>query len=266
MHRTKRVFTALCGMALCLVIACASTGTAPKAGKAPASDPRQAWADVLSKYVDTDGRIDFRALASNRGGLDLYVGWVGRVSPRNSAASAVTAAPAEFPSRDSKLAYYINAYNALAMHTVLELRQPKDLATVKDRLFGADSLVLGGERISLGELENRILRPMGDPRIHFALNDMARSSPRLPREPFRADQLDMELEATAQFFLNQERNVQVDASRKTVRLSSMLELYAEDFLRKAPSLIAYANRYRDSKIPDDYRVEFIPFDWTLNQK
>ena len=38
-----------------------------------------------------------------------------------------------------------------------------------------------------------------------------------------------------------------------------------DFLKKAPSLIAYANRYREAKIPDSYRVEFIPYDWTLNQ-
>jgi hypothetical protein len=143
---------------------------------------------------------------------------------------------------------------------------PKNLDAVKVKFFYSSKLTVGGQPISLYDLENKIVRPMGDPRVHFALNCMVRGCPRLPREPFRADQLDMELEACAQYFLNETRNVQVDADKQTVRFSQILQFYTEDFLKKAPSLAAYANKYRDSKIPETYKVDFIPYDWILNQR
>ena len=241
------------------VSACAVNVPAPKTGAtAPAADPQTAWSNVLSKYVDPNGKIDFLGLSKDRSDLDAYVAWIGSVSPAKT--------PASFPTKDAKLAYYINAYNALAMYNVLESGMPKDLNAVKVRFFYRNKLALGGEKMSLYDLENKIIRPMGDPRVHFALNCMVRGCPRLPREAFRADQLDMELEATAQYFLNEDRNVQVDASKETVRFSEILKFYTDDFLKKAPSLAAYANKYRESKIPETYKVEFIPYDWTLNQR
>jgi hypothetical protein len=232
-------------LALSLLTACAVNVPPPKTGaSSPVADPQKAWASVLSRYVDPNGKIDFAALSHDRGELDAYVAWIASVSPANT--------PASFPNQDAKLAYYLNAYNALAMYNVLESGMPKDLNAVKVRFFY--------------DLENKIIRPMGDPRVHFALNCMVRGCPRLPREPFRADQVQMELEATAQYFLNEDRNVQVDADKQTVRFSEILKFYTEDFLKKAPSLPAYANKYRDSKIPEAYKVDFIPYDWTLNQK
>lgn len=230
----------------------------PASGAPEAGNPGKLWENVLSKYVDAQGRIDFLAISKDRADLDAYVAWVGRVSPANT--------PGSFPTPESRLAYYLNAYNALALYNVLESGMPKDLNAVKVRFFYRNKLGIGGEKMSLYDLENKIIRPMGDPRVHFALNCMVRGCPRLPREPFRADQLDMELQATAQYFLNEERNVQIQPERQTVRFSQILEFYTEDFLKKAPSLAAYANQYRDAKIPESSKVEFIPYDWTLNQK
>ncbi|MCA1582466.1 MAG: DUF547 domain-containing protein [Acidobacteria bacterium] len=252
---------------LLLVSACAVNVPAPKSAAAPAgaaapatttADADKTWARVLSKYVDDSGRIDFAGVAKDRADLDAYVAWIGRVSPANT--------PASFPTKESKLAYYLNAYNALAMYNVIESGQPKDLNAVKVRFFYRNKLSLGGEKMSLYDLENKIVRPMGDPRVHFALNCMVRGCPRLPREPFRADQLDMELEATAQYFLNENRNVQPEPDRQTVRFSQILQFYTDDFLKKSPSLVAYANKYREAKIPEGSKVEFIPYDWTLNQR
>jgi len=233
---------------------------AATAGAAAPDDAaiQKGWADVLSKYVDDSGKIDFISLSKDRAGLDAYVAWIGRVSPANT--------PAAFPTKDARLAYYINAYNALAMYNVLESGMPKDLNAVKVRFFYRNKLGIGGEKMSLYDLENKIIRPMGDPRVHFALNCMVRGCPRLPREPFRADQLELELQATAQYFLNEPRNVEIQADKQTVRFSQILQFYTEDFLKKSPSLIAYANGYRESKIPESYKVDFIPYDWTLNQK
>ncbi|MEP7132426.1 MAG: DUF547 domain-containing protein [Acidobacteriota bacterium] len=248
------VFAASCAVN---VPAPKSASSAPTAA-ATVADADRIWARVLSKSVDDTGRIDFAGVAKDRGDLDDYVAWIGRVSPANT--------PASFPTKESKLAYYLNAYNALAMYNVVESGQPKDLNAVKVRFFYRNKLAIGGEKMSLYDLENKIVRPMGDPRVHFALNCMVRACPRLPREPFRADQLDMELEATAQYFFNENRNVQVEPDKPTVRFSQILQFYTEDFLKKSPSLVAYANKYRETKIPEGSKVEFIPYDWTLNQR
>jgi hypothetical protein len=102
--------------------------------------------------------------------------------------------------------------------------------------------------------------------VHFALNCMVRGCPRLPREPFDPRRLDAQLDREARRFLNDPRNVQVDPPLEVVRLSSILKFYGEDFLAHAPSLLAYVNRYREEPVPEGYRVEFIPYDWTLAQR
>jgi hypothetical protein len=111
----------------------------------------------------------------------------------------------------------------------------------------------------------------GDPTLRagdelVAIVRMARSCPRLPKEPFRAETLDSDLDRLAREFLNDPRNATVDPAARVVRFSEILKFYTEDFRKAAPSLVAYANRYRDEKIPEDYRVEFIPYDWTLNKQ
>ena len=95
---------------------------------------------------------------------------------------------------------------------------------------------------------------------------MVRGCPRLPREPFEGARLEAQLETAARLFFAEERNVRLDPAAKTVHFSEILRFYTKDFLAKAPSLIPYANLYRDDPIPADWRVEFIPYDWTLNSQ
>jgi hypothetical protein len=73
--------------------------------------------------------------------------------------------------------------------------------------------------------------------------------PRLPRAAFSADALDRELDAAAQLFIEEDRNVSVDPARHEVWLSAIFDFYTRDFLNRAPSLIAYVNRYRAEPIP-----------------
>jgi hypothetical protein len=95
---------------------------------------------------------------------------------------------------------------------------------------------------------------------------MVRGCPRLPRQPFEAARLDAELDREARRFLNEERNVRVDPAARTVHLSSILKWYESDFLAVRPTLIEYVNQYREVPIGADYDVEFLPYDWTLNQR
>jgi len=70
----------------------------------------------------------------------------------------------------------------------------------------------------------------------------------------------------AKLFFNEDRNVQLLPQKQTVRFSDILRFYTKDFLKQAPSLTAYANRYREEKIPSGWKEEFIPYDWVVNKK
>ncbi len=242
---------------LLVASACAINVATPKTTPEAAAAPEKAWGNVLARFVDEKGRIDFAGCARDPADLEAAVANVARVSPASAASS--------FPTREAVLAYYLNAYNALAMYNVEQAGIPPELNSIKVKFFYRTKFEIGGRRLSLYELENKVVRPMGDPRVHFALNCMVRGCPRLPREPFHADRLDAELEAVAQYFFNEERNVKLEPEKTVVRLSQILQFYTEDFLKQAPSLVAYANRYRQEKIATAWKVEFIPYDWTLNK-
>lgn len=256
----KRLSPPGAGTAALLILfsaACAIRLPPPRAGaRGQPADPEGAWASVLSRFVDEQGRIDFAGIAREPGDLETYVEFLSRTGPSTD--------PGRFTTPESRLAYWINAYNALAMHAVIRSGMPGDLYAVRVRFFYRNSFRLDGKFISLYDLENKVIRPLGDPRVHAALNCMAKGCPRLPREPFRVEMLDAELEATTRYFFNEDRNVRLDPGRQAVYFNQILEFYTKDFLEKAPSLIDFVNKYRASKIPSGWKVEFIPYDWHLN--
>ena len=220
------------------------------------------WSRVLARFVDEEGRVDFHGLANDRADLDRFVEYISRVSPATHAD--------EFDAPEQVLAYHINTYNALAMHGVLETGIPAGFTSFFSRLrfFKLRRVLIGGERTSLYDYENRVIRALGEPRIHFALNCMVRDCPRLPQEPFRADTLESQLHAATLEFFSKERHLRVDYENHEVRLSEILDFYTEDFVADGnrQNLIDYVNRYVSTPIDAAYRVQFIPYDWTINQQ
>src|SRR6266567_3254461 len=176
---------------------------APPAMPAPdAPTAQKAWANHLSRFVDEKGRMDFRGMAQSPSDLETYL------------ARAAEIGPESFSTREAKLAFCINTYNAVAMYDIIKSNFPPDLDKVKVTFFYKNRFEIGGRYTSLYDVENKVIRPMGDPRVHVALNCMARGCPRLPREPFRADMLDAELQASAQYFFNEARNVELQPEKK----------------------------------------------------
>jgi hypothetical protein len=220
--------------------------------------PYDAWGRVLAKHVDDKGRVNFVELAQDITDLDRFVAFVYDIAPSNR--------PDLFPTTAHILAFHINAYNALAMHKVISTGIPHTLAGLRKVTFFAFGKVqVGGQQISLYDYENKVIRALGDARIHMALNCMSVSCPILPRQVFLPATVNEQLEQEAIRFFNEARNVEVDDYAKLVTLSEILKFYPEDFLAKAPSLIAYANLFRGKKIPENYAVQFRPYDWTINR-
>ena len=214
--------------------------------------PQRAYANVLKDHVTNDGYVNFDDLRDRPAELHEYVRYIARTSS--------TSDPQLYGNPSSRLAYYINAYNALCMYNVLYSGAlPKN----KVRFFISQKFKIDDEYMSLYSFENDIIRQLGDPRIHFALNCMSRSCPRLVNTPFRAEVLDTQLNNAAVEFFNDSRHAKVDHPTQTVHYSKILKWFKKDFLAVSPSLTQYANRYRQDKIPEDYKVKFFKYDWSL---
>ncbi len=233
----------------------------------------EAWATVLSRFVDDRGLVDYRGLATGRDPLDRYVAAIGRTSPENT--------PVAFPSRDHELAYYLNAYNALVFCGVLE-RGPEINSVWSGGLvsgygfFVGQKVTVGGKKTNLRQLENKIIRERyRDPRVHAALNCASIGCPRLPREIFAPQTLDAQLNAAMREFVNDPRHVRPVESERVAELSKIFDWFASDFFdyekvkhQTKPSLLGYVNRYRDAdaQIPENYAVRFMDYDKSLNKQ
>lgn len=230
---------------------------APCVAQIAAADASVHWARVLHMFVNDRGQVDFCGLGNDQADLRAYVDYIGRESPENR--------PAAFPTRSAALAYYINSYNALAMLNVIVSGMPKELGLLtRVWFFGGRHFTIGGKTMTLYTYENSVIRALGDERVHFALNCMSVGCPRLPDEPFSNTHLDAQLDAAARYFFSEARNFQFDPVRHTLRVSSILKFYKDDFLKRSPTLIAYINRYAPVKVPADTQLQFIPYDWTVN--
>ena len=240
-----------------LLTGCATVVNPPNAPQATAAQADAAWSSVLQRFVNERGEVDFNALAQDRADLDLYVQFVADTPL------------AGFSDREQRLAHMINAYNALSMFNVVDSGIPATHAGLKKvTFFVLRKLTVGGQSLSLYAFENDVIRPftreIGEPRVHFALNCSARSCPVLPKAPFTAAALGIELEREARAFFARGENFRIDEATRTVWLSEILNFYPEDFVpAHGSSLIAFANRYAPHAAPLDYAVRFTPYDWTV---
>ncbi len=243
----------LCALALLLFSGCSSLIPVPDAPEATPKLAEEAWARVLKSYVDEEGRVDFIGLGKNLGDLKVYARYVSKADTKNMV------------SGDARLAFYLNAYNALSMYNVILYGYPDDLGGffTRAKFFALRKFTIAGEERSLYSFENDIIRKVGDPRVHVALNCMSAGCPRLPREPFSTLALEAQLDREAKKFYNEPRNVWTDAKEKVVHISEILDFFTADFLAKKPTLIEYVNGYRREKVPADYKVTFIPYNWTI---
>jgi len=220
------------------------------------------WQSVLERHVDDDGRVNFAAISKDSEDLEAFVDAIALVSPSSH--------PELFSTNDHVLAYHANAYNALAMWGVIQRKIPKNFSTLLKRasFFKFRKVIIGGKKTDLYTYENKVIRPLGEARMHFVLNCMVKDCPRLPRQAFRSETMQDALQAAAIEFFTREKHTQVDHDNKQLRLSGIMKFYTKDYVAsgKKQDLVEYVNRFREDKIPNDYKVSFIKYDWTVNKQ
>jgi len=181
------------------------------------------WDRVLKKYVTETGRVDYAALKADFGDLDRYVQQIAARSPVSH--------PQDFPTRESQLAYWINAYNALVIKAVVENWPTKSVRNLGKlySFFWARKFVAGGKEYTLNNIEDILRKKLVEPRIHFAIVCASNSCPRLQREAYTPENTERLLEEAARFYVNEQRNLKIDVARNRVTLPNILGHYHEDF-------------------------------------
>jgi uncharacterized protein DUF547 len=184
------------------------------------------------------------------------------------------ARPGEPDARAGELAFWINAYNVLAIDLVVRhpgVKSIRDVGSWLRPVWGREAGRVAGRGRSLGEIEHEILRPLGDPRIHAAIVCASVSCPPLRREPFQAARLEAQLDDQMRRFLaSPGKGLRVDPGGGTVALSRVFDWFAEDFAASGGAL-AFATRFapEDARAwleahGDRARVAWLPYDWDLN--
>ena len=220
------------------------------------------WANTLTKFVDEQGRTDFKALANDSAELSEFLAVIAKISPASN--------PELFKSDQEVYAYHANAYNALAMWGVIERDIPKNFSTLLKRasFFKFRNVQIGGKKTNLYDYENKVIRPLGEPRMHFVLNCMVKDCPRLPQTVFTAENMEKDLQNAAIEFFNKDKHILRKDQSEEVHLSGIMKFYTKDYVAsgKKQDLIAYVNQYSETPIPETYKVKFIKYDWTINQQ
>lgn len=217
---------------------------------------------LLRTYTDAQGRVDYDGLRANPKdveALDRLVQSLATTGPDKT--------PELYPNKQHALAYYLSAYNLLVWKNVID-QHTKRVDQNGFAFFKKPEYRLDGKLFSLDDLEKKLIRPrFDDARVHFALNCASGGCPRLPREAFVPERVNQQLAREASRFIGEKRNVDYDAARKRVKLSMIFKWYKEDF-EDGEGLIGYINQYRpaDNPLPPDVIIEYVEYDWRLNDR
>jgi uncharacterized protein DUF547 len=213
--------------------------------------------DPILKEAVENGAVDYGKVKRRYGDLQAYLRKLEKANPGEM-------------SRNENLAFYVNAYNAHCINGVLSRGE---IDSVKDVLlfFKRTRFVLGGKEMSLDSLEHKVLRPMGEPRIHFAIVCSSLSCPRLASRAYRGATLEEDLTRQAEAFFRDPTKNRLDREAGVFHLSKILKWFKKDFTQKAPSVLAYvepflseADRAYLRKSQGKIKVKFLDYDWGLN--
>jgi len=166
---------------------------------------------------------------------------------------------------DNYKAFWINAYNIAVIKGVID-NYPTKSPLDNTGFFDKTTYNLGGKIITLNDIENKLLRAkFKDARFHFVLVCGAIGCPPLISEAYMPNTLESQLESQTKKALNG-AFLKVNKKRKKVEGSEILMWYQEDFIKDGMTEIGFINKYRTEKIPENFKLSYFPYNWSLNKQ
>ena len=244
------------------------------------------YARTLSAQVDGQGIVNYTGLKADRKGLDAFVSSLAALDPEVFGKW----------SDKEKIAFWINAYNALTLRVIIDnypikasffsaLRFPQNSIRQIKGVWDEIQFPVMGRNMTLDNIEHDTLRSQFDePRIHVALVCAALGCPPLRNEPYSSAKLESQLDDQARRFFKDPGKFRVDREEGRVYLSSIFKWFGGDFVKAYGSgngfpgkgeteraVLNFASNYldRDEKSyleKGGYSISYLPYDWSLNEK
>ncbi len=214
------------------------------------------YAELLKKYVK-DGVVDYKGFKSEEQKLDQYLKLLDETNPTEL-------------SRNEQFAFYINAYNAYTLKLILKnypVTSIKDTGSLLKGPWKIRFCQVGGETLTLDDIEHNILRPrFKDARVHFAINCAAKDCPPLISEPYQGDGLDQQLETHTGAFLNNPQKNYLDGN--TLYVTRIFKWFGGDF---NDDPLGFVLKYAEGDFKkqleakkEKIKVKYLDYDWSLN--
>ncbi len=191
-------------------------------------------ADTHSYKEPYDALLKQHVTAGLKGDVPMtlvdYGSWSQDVRHMQAMQALIEVNPDSLSGKD-KLAFWINAYNLLTIDLIIknnEKESIKNLGSTFKNVWKSHKWKINGNKYTLDEIEHEILRPLGDPRIHMAINCASVSCPDLRNETYHADNLDRQLQEQTIVFLHNDKKG-ISTSDDTMQVSKIFEWFEEDF-------------------------------------
>ena len=226
-----------------------------------------AWGQFLSKYVRTNAQglnlVAYnKVTARDKQNLQQYITYLQSI-------------PIDNYSRPVQEAYWINLYNAETVNLVLQHYPVKSILDInispglfKKGPWDAKVLTVEGQKLSLNDIEHRILRPIwNDPRLHYSVNCASISCPNLQKQPFTGANINRQLNRAATQYINSPRGV--DIKQGKLILSSIYDWYRPDFGGTTQDVIKHLKEYAKPALRQQLngynKISGYEYNWNLNQ-
>ena len=222
------------------------------------------YSSLLGKYVVDSGFVNYDAWKANPDDVAKLQGFVAEMAAYD---------PSGLESQ-AELAFWINAYNAFTLNEVLqryplETVRPSFLGLPVTSFFTSKSHTVNGEPYSLDDIENNVLRKLGEPRIHFAINCASQSCPVLRPEAYRAEVLSQQLDEQAVTFVNDPARNRFDVATDQANLSKIFDWFKGDFdaVGGVPSFLSqFATGDAKTVLESNaLSIDYLPYNWALNR-
>jgi len=222
----------------------------PMPTNVPLKPDHAKWDALLRANVGSSGAVNYSGMKASKADLESYIKYLESFASRDSW------------SRNEKLAYWINLYNAATVRLIVQNYPVKSITDLSGgKPWDQNVVKVGTSSYSLNYIENKIIRPrFKDGRIHFAVNCAAKSCPPLLNKAWTSDNLQRYLEKQTKSFINGSANT---IAADKVEISKIFDWYKVDF--KGGDVIAFLNKYSDTPINADAEIVYQEYDWALNK-
>lgn len=259
--RSRRAPTAL--IAFAALALAAAFGSPPSAYTQTAPHDR-----FVTLY---DALLSAHVAPSRRNGISYagvdYRAWRQDARHVEARQALLDTSPSALAGRNERLAYWINAYNFLTIDLIVrenEQQSIRNLGGIVRTAWQIHKWPIEGRDLSLDDIEHGIIRPMGEARIHFAINCAAISCPDLREEAYRADGLDRQLNEQVALTLGDTDKGLARRPDGSIAVSKIMDWFREDFA--GGDLHVWLVSQGGIKVAPGAPIRFLAYDWTLNSR